>query len=418
MFSKIKSRTLEDILKVLSGNIVAQGIGFLTIIIISRDLGPEQYGIFALLIAIFTIAVQFSDFGISTSYVKYLSENLDKSKEIFFTVVISKVVLSFFVISLLYFFSQSLSIFFFETDLYSKLIEFISFAVFAHSLYSVIVSHYQAKQQFKKYAYINICHNILKILTVVLISISFTQHYHLTYFVYSYAFSLIAILIFLAIVNFKYVLSQKSFEFNHFIQIYRLGFWVFLSTLATMVIMRLDIIMLQKMSTSQEVGYYSVAMNLAMIFPLITASLTTALLPKMSKFLENNSIREYMNKILTKVKYVIFILIILELLSPLVIKLLFGVVYLESVSVFQILIVAFMFGIIVNPISLIIYSINKAYILTILNWIQLPLNYFGNILLIPIFHADGAAMSTIMLRIIGGLYIFKYLTKVSNAKKN
>lgn len=74
--SKIKSKTLQDLLKVLSGNIVAQGLGFLTIIIISRDLGPEQYGIFSLLLAIFTVATQVSDFGVSTSYVKYVRENL------------------------------------------------------------------------------------------------------------------------------------------------------------------------------------------------------------------------------------------------------------------------------------------------------------------------------------------------------
>ena len=74
--SKIKSKTLQDLLKVLSGNIVAQGIGFLNIIIISRDLGPEQYGIFSLLLAIFTVATQVSDFGVSTSYVKYVRENL------------------------------------------------------------------------------------------------------------------------------------------------------------------------------------------------------------------------------------------------------------------------------------------------------------------------------------------------------
>ena len=72
---------MQDLLKVLSGNILAQGIGFLTIIIISRDLGPEQYGIFSLLIAIFMIAIQVSDFGVSTSYVKYVSENLSKAKE-------------------------------------------------------------------------------------------------------------------------------------------------------------------------------------------------------------------------------------------------------------------------------------------------------------------------------------------------
>ncbi len=67
IIDRIKSRTIQDLLKVLSGNVAAQGLGFLTIVLISRDLGPSQYGIFSLLLAIFTISVQISDFGISTS---------------------------------------------------------------------------------------------------------------------------------------------------------------------------------------------------------------------------------------------------------------------------------------------------------------------------------------------------------------
>ena len=152
--------------------------------------------------------------------------------------------------------------------------------------------------------------------------------------------------------------------------------------------MRLDIMMLQKMSNSLEVGYYSVAMNLAMIFPLITTSLVTTLLPKMDEFLKNHTVKEYVKRVLSNTKYVIGILIILELISPFVIKILFGEQYIESISVFQILLVAFTFGVIINPISLVMYSINKAYLLTAMNWVQLPLNYFGNLLLIPMWQAD------------------------------
>jgi O-antigen/teichoic acid export membrane protein len=416
ILSKVKSKTLQDLLKVLSGNVAAQGIGFLTIILISRDLGPEQYGVFSLLLAIFTISIQISDFGISTSYVKYLSENLSKAKEIFFTVVVSKIVLSFIIILSLYFLSEYISVFFFESDIYTKLIQLISVAILFHSIYGVIVANLQAKQHIKQFAFMHIFHNLLKILAVVFISFSFIQNEHLEYFIYAYSFSVVFILMFLLLTNIKNLSFKNHFDFTHFIEIYKLGFWIFLSALATMVIMRLDIMMLTKMSTSQEAGYYSVAMNLAMVFPLITASLTATLLPKMESFLKNNSTKEYIFKILAKAKYVLLGLIIMEILSPYLITLIFGIEYIHSIRVFQIILIAFTFGIIVNPIALVIYSINKAYVLTLLNWIQLPLNYFGNILLIPLFQADGAAISTVGLKTIGGIYIITYLLKVKNDK--
>jgi O-antigen/teichoic acid export membrane protein len=412
ILSKIKSKTLQDLLKVLSGNIIAQGIGFLAIIIISRDLGPKQYGVFSLLLAIFTVAVQISDFGVSTSYVKYVSENILKAKEIFVTVILSKVILSLLVITTLYFSAGLISDFFFESREYKRLIEIIAIAILFHAFFAVIVSHFQAVQNFKIFAYLNIAHNFLKLLSVVIVAFAFSQEKHLEYFIITYAFVVVPFILVISLKNYKLFRYIKQFDFNYFIQIYKLGFWVFLSSLAVMVIMRLDMMMLQKMSTSLEVGYYSVAMNLAMIFPLITASLVTTLLPKMDEFLKNHTVKDYVLRVFSKTKYVVAILIVMELLSPFVIKLLFGEQYAESISVFQILLVAFTFGVIINPISLVMYSINKAYLLTIMNWVQLPLNYFGNLLLIPIWQADGAAVSTIILRILGGLYIVFYLIKV------
>lgn len=412
MLSKIKSRTLQDLLKVLSGNIVAQGIGFVTIILVSRDLGVEQYGIFSLLLAIFTISVQLSDFGVSTSYVKYVSEHLSNAREIFITVILSKLTLSFVPIVIFYIASSSISEFFFGSVHYKGLLELIAVAILFHSFFRVIVSHFQAIQNFKIFAYLNIGHSVLKILSISIISLCFSQEKHLEYFIMVYAFVVIFLIFGIGLKNYKLFVAVKQIRFDHFIEIYKLGFWVFLSSLAVMVIMRLDVMMLQKMSSSLEVGYYSVAMNLAMIFPLITASLVTTLLPKMEEFLQKNTIEEYIIKVLSKIKYVIVILLILELFAPYIVLLLFGKEYEESISVFQILLLAFTFGIIINPISLVMYSINKAYLLTIMNWVQLPLNYFGNLLLISVWQADGAAISTTILRILGGLYILIYLLKV------
>lgn len=365
MVSSYKSKTLQDLLKVLSGNIVAQGIGFLTIILISRDLGPEQYGIFSLLLSIFTIAVQVSDFGVSTSYVKYVSENLVKAKDIFVTVVLSKVILSFLITTVLFFTSDFISLYFFEISIYSQLIQLIAFSIFFHAFFGVIVSHFQAIQNFKVFAWLNIVHHTLKLLSVVLIAVLFENEKHLEYFILSYSYAVALLLFLILLTNIKCLTQIKIFNFYYFIEIYKLGFWVFLSSLATIVIMRLDIIMLQKMSTSEEVGYYSVAMNIAMIFPLITASLVTTLLPKMDQFLKERSVKEYIFRILSKAKYVIGILIVLEIMSPFVIKGLFGDEYIQSISVFQILLVAFTFGVIINPISLIMYSLNKVYLLSL-----------------------------------------------------
>ncbi|BBG66802.1 membrane protein [Hydrogenimonas sp.] len=405
---RIKSRTLKDLLKVLSGNIVAQGLGFATTVLVSRDLGPSEYGIFSLILAIFTILVQISDFGISTSYVKFTSEHLSERREIFTTVLAGKTLLSLIVALVAVFGADHISRFFFDSDKYGALISLISAAVLFHSIFSTVVAHYQALQNFRAYSMLKIFHSAMKLLTVVVVSFLFSKEQHIEYFILTYAYTVVLLLFALLYKNFRYL---GGFNKRYLIEIYRLGFWIFLSSIATMIIMRLDIMMLQKMSTSVEVGYYSAALNLAMIFPLITASLVTTLLPKMESFLKQHTIKAYIFKVLSKTKYVVIVLIMLELISGYLVEAVYGSGYEGSVTVFRILLFAFIFGVIVNPVSLVMLSINRAHLLTLLNWIQLPLNYAGNLVFIPLLQAEGAAISTVILRIVGGAYIIIYLLK-------
>ncbi len=409
--SKIKSKTLQDLLKVLSGNIVAQGIGFLTIIIMSRDLGPEQYGVFSLLLAIFTIAVQISDFGISTSYVKYLSENLSKAKEIFSTVIISKIVLSFIVILFLYFLSDYISLFFFKTNIYSKLIQFISIAILFHSIYSVIVANYQTKQQFKYFAFMSISHNVLKLLSILFISFSFIQDEHLIYFMYAYSYSLVAILIFLAITNYKNIFFNISFNFYHFIEIYKLGFWIFLSSLLVIFMMRLDLFMLQKLLDSKAVGLFSVVLTINNIYILILASLTATLLPKVSNYLNNNTVNTYLRKIFSFKRYILVFTVFIIITSPYLIKIIFGTEYIDSILPFQVLAVSYFFSFYASPISLVIISKNNAYLLSIMNLFQIIIMFVSNLILIPLIGLMGAAISLSLMRVFGFIYVYIYVRR-------
>ena len=311
-----------------------------------------------------------------------------------------------------------MSEFFFGTRIYQDVIKIVAIGIFFHSLFLVVISHFQAKQNFLIFSCLNIVHNFLKLISIIIICITFSKESHLKYFIFSYVFCVSILILALVLKGIIYIKNMKKFEFIHFINTYKLGFWIFLSSMAVVIMMRLDIIMLQKMGSSSDVGYYSAAMNLAMIFPLITTSIVTTLLPKMNYYLKDHTIKEYIIKISSNIKYIVCILMIMEILSPYVIQIFFGEKYLKSIPVFQILLIAFIIGILINPISLVMYSINKAHLLTLMNWIQLPLNYFGNIILIPILYSKGAALSTTIVNVFGGICILIYLLKFKEEKTN
>ena len=75
-----------------------------------------------------------------------------EEKEIFVTVILSKVALSLIIIVALYFLSGVISDFFFESRKYQTLIELIAVAILFQSFFGVIVGHFQAIQNFKVFS--------------------------------------------------------------------------------------------------------------------------------------------------------------------------------------------------------------------------------------------------------------------------
>ena len=68
-----KSKIARDSSIVLAGNILSAGLGFIATILITRTLGPAQFGLFSVALAVMGIASQFSDFGVGTGMVRFAS---------------------------------------------------------------------------------------------------------------------------------------------------------------------------------------------------------------------------------------------------------------------------------------------------------------------------------------------------------
>lgn len=401
----VKHGVVADIVKVLSGNIVAQGLAFLVTVLVSRDLGPNDYGDYALIVAIFTCITQLSDFGTATSYVRFLSRNKGAEAEALGTMVLFKLSSSALLAFLIWLAAPSISAYFFGAPRFTSLFELAAAALVFHSLLSTLIAHLQGLEQFRTYSLVSIAHHGLRLVSAVVIALMSVRELHFTYYLYTYFFVAAGIVI--------AVLTQwdmsLSLNWRFIKDIYGLGFWIFLSSVAVIVQMRIDVVMLQKLASPLQAGLYSAASSVAMIFPLITMSITATLMPKMDGFLKDHTVRQFIAKAGRIARLVIIGCIALETVSPAVIGIFFGSAYHGAIPVFEILIVSYMFGVIVNPISLIYYQVNQAHILTLVNWAQLGIAYAANLLLIPLYGAIGAACSSLLLHIFSSAVIVGYL---------
>jgi len=396
---------VSDVIKVLTGNIVAQGCAFLANVVVSRDLGPASYGRFALIIAIFTCITQLSDFGTSTSYVRFLARNKEVQAEAFGSLVLFKIMTSAALAALIWMCADVISQYFFDNSNYRSMFQMVAVALVFHSLLTTMIAHLQGMEKFRRYSLLSIAHHGFRLVSTVVILLVADKESHFNYFMYAYFF-VAAVIVIILLLRWHMVFR---INWDYIRQIYSLGFWIFLSSVAVIVQMRIDVLMLQKLGNPVQTGLYSAASSVAMIFPLITMSITATMMPKMDSFLRDHTVRQFIAKTGKLTKYVLFSCVLLEIVSPLLIRILFGEAYKHAIPVFGILLVSYMFGIVINPISLIYYQVNRAYVLTLVNWGQLLIGYFCNLVLIPPYGANGAAVSSLLLHIFSSAVIVGYL---------
>lgn len=194
-----------------------------------------------------------------------------------------------------------------------------------------------------------------------------------------------------------------------FYDLFHFSKWITLATLSTMLIARVDVFLLQVLSTPVQVGLYSSATQLAMIFPIITGSITTSLLPKFSVVTDKDVLRKFILNTIKFIPYLLLLLLALLLVSGYVVEFLFGSKYLGSVNILRLLIIGFVMGVFVNQISLIAFSLNKVRFLTTVIYIELFINVILDYLLIPTYGAMGAAISNLTIKLFGNILICWYI---------
>lgn len=168
-------------------------------------------------------------------------------------------------------------------------------------------------QALEEYAYITIRSFVFKLICIVLLFIFVKDsddyvNYALISVLSSYGSNVLNLFFARKFLDFSVKIDYSGL-FKHFKPILNL----FAITAAASVYSNLDTIMLGKMTSNVEVGYYTTAIKIKTIVLTIVNSLSTVLLPRTSYYLANGLIREYnaaINKALNFVKILSFPLVI------------------------------------------------------------------------------------------------------------
>ena len=392
---------------VLIGNLAGSLMGFGVTLLAIRRLLPVDFGLLSLAIAVIGLLSQGMELGLTTGFVKFASQYLREQKEraslILLVAFKSRLISGLLVLASGCLLADGIGELFFRREGLGTLLRLSFIGGFGLLLFGFSQGVLQARQWFGRYSIQAILPNLLRL--AALITLILIGQMSLTNILLAYILAPLACFAFSWLIIPTDFLRAKGDQRGVFWEIFHFSKWVTLSNIATMVILRLDVFMLTSMKPSEEVAFYVGANQLAYIFPILTGSITQALLPRATSLSSPEEIQSYVRGGLKLIPWAVLIFLPLVFLAGPMVELLYGDLYASSIPIFRLLIMAFMISVVINPLSLLIYTMNRAELLTLLNWVQLILNFGMNLWLIPTYGALGAAVSSLAIRALAAVYI-------------
>ncbi|HBU9883115.1 TPA: oligosaccharide flippase family protein, partial [Escherichia coli] len=353
-------------------------------VVVIRYLGAKDFGELALFQVYLALATVVTEFGVRRVYT---SQKSIKSEKIIFR----EVVFVKYIIAALFFSLFILFLFSFDINKNYILIAII-FVVSPWEAYSY---HFEA----------NLKNDLLvKLRVTVTLSLALIRIYlcyikaDITLLMFSFVLNY-ALTNFICIViakrnNFNYVALNKKTnrrKVRKYILSRSFFFWV--SVLAVQLNMRTDQLMLSALAGTASVGIYAGAYKLVEQLMSIPSILANVLLPHISRNVQSNKEKYLLEVYKISMLASLPICIILLFIAPLLLPLLLGREFIDSVPIFQILISALPILVIVN-VSGLYYSIFKLEKYAVYrNVFGLCLSLVLNYVFIKYFGAIGAAIS-------------------------
>ena len=400
---------------VFSGTAVRLGLGFAAGILIVRNLGVHDYGIYAILAAVIGIGGAIVDGGLSETAVKHLATTTHsqpslapRQSQIFWwlrlllatTAIILGILLTPTLTTLLGIPDQ-------QTLFIIALIS-IGTTVFNSTLNSFL----QASNQFWHLSLVLITNSGLTLLIVLILVL--THNFTLTTAVW------VGVIVSLAGFALARAFLPPAWRtFWHFpgwaalrqtgAGYLRYGRWLWLASLTTLLATQLDLFLVNHWLSATAVGLYGLALNLASKADIVNHSLRTVLLPAAATLHNQAAIKRYLRRSLRRSGFVGLGLLAILPLARWLIPILYGADFTSAVPLFTLLLGVVIIDSLLLPTTLLIYSFDKPHLGTIAALTQIITLFLLSTQLIPLWGAPGVIAARLSAKIVSFITLAPFL---------
>ncbi|MFC1658841.1 oligosaccharide flippase family protein [Candidatus Omnitrophota bacterium] len=410
----IKSQLARHLTLVFAGNLLAAGLGFITVLMISRSLSVSDFGMFNLAISVIIIAPSLASLGMDTSMIKFASSYLGRNQtseaaEVlrinFYARIIVGSVLAIIIFAGAGIFSKRVL----NYPGLATLLKLTAFGVLATGIFNYLKSALYIHKLFNRYVLLQLLFDLSKLLIAGLLIFSRKLSVFYAVLIFSLVPLLAALPGFWQIRN--KLAAKKVYVPGLLKQLLSYSKWAFINNVCSRLFPYISIFMLAKMLSSHAVGIYGLALNLTYIFPILIASLGSVLLPETSRFTEISQVEKYIQGSLKISLFLSLLVFPFLFFSRDIIAFFFGHRYLDSVIIFNWLLLSYIFATVSSPIRSALYSMNKPWVISIVDLLRVSAMAIGCYLLIPPFGLLAPAVLSLAINAIALgffiLYVFK-----------
>ena len=397
-------------------------VGLFVGVWVARYLGPEQFGLFNYAQSFVGLFAAIATLGLDGIVVRELVKDPSRRDELIGTSFWLKLMGAVAVLLLLL-----IAIQFTSNDHYTNVLIFIIASATIFQSFNIVDIYFQAKVLSKYVVYANIVSlfssSIVKVVLIL-------NNASLTAFAWAVLFDSVILALGFIYFFFKHIhqyveqsneaAKKQSFKiknliFNKTVALYLLkDSWpLILSSIITMLYMRIDQIMIKQMISSVAVGQYSAAVRISEVWYFIPVILANSLFPSIITS-KNISYEEYQNKLQKFYSLMVITSLpasfIIAFFSDLIITILYGVAYFEAIAIFKVHIFTSIFVFMFVASGKWILAENYTKLAFYRNSSAAFLNIILNYTLIPKYGAIGAAYGTIIAFAMSG-YFFDLLSK-------
>ena len=409
---------------VFIGTILGTLLGFVFRVIVVRYISKAEYGLLSLSLAMINILSMVSCLGFINGVPRFISYALGKKEygKVWATIKTSIYLVAAFSIGfalILFFFSSHIADFFHEPDL-ASVIKIITFLLPLIALTELLISILRGLEDVKAKVYFQDIFSmgikIFIISVVILLGFSFNG------VICTYLISNFLTLFFLVYYTknrlFGSIPRKLNSNFSILKELLCFSLPLLGSSIFNLLRQRLTILFLGYFKTADVVGLYNAALPLAQLISMPLTAITFIYLPIASQLYAQHNIQDMKTLYTTVTKWTFCITLPIFLcmfLAPkLIIRVLFGVKYIEASTALQILLFGFFIHTLLGPNGMTLVSLGKTKIMLFCSAIGTFTGIIAAILLIPHYGLNGAATSSftslIIMNFSSSLFLFKTST--------